>query len=168
MSQLREYRATEVPRNIRSQVINAFYVEFLNYSGVISTGNEAQDAEREHKKKNHVTIRVNFANPVQGNLLGARISMDVVFDSVGSNEAIYADNSSSETSASGTKDSQMNVKLIRYTGPSHAAIQTFEFPVLRNNITLGQLIDLALQRRMHLFKFLTVHGLAYMGCRDFM
>jgi len=27
---------------------------------------------------------------IQGNLLGARISMDVVFDSVGSNEAIYA------------------------------------------------------------------------------
>jgi len=25
---------------------------------------EALDAEREHKKKNHVTIRVNFANPV--------------------------------------------------------------------------------------------------------
>ena len=165
MSQRREWEATELPLEWRAQVIDQFHVEFLNYDRVISTGDEQRDAMREGKVKNHVIIRVSFVKSVAG-ISGARISMDVVLDDVGSNEAVYAGSDAGDEPL--VKEGLMNVKLVRYTGQSNSAVRTFRFPLRRDNTTLGELLDVAISRRMHLFQFTIIFDFAYMGCRDFM
>lgn len=164
-SQQREFRADSVPQEHRNRVINQFHVEFLNYDRVISTGDPVRDALRQGKKKNHVIFRVVFAQPAPGGIQAARISMDVVLDDVGSTEAVYAGSNASDDPA--VTDGAFNVKLVRYAGTSTSALSSFTFSV-RNNTTLGQLLDVALSRQMHRFKFTVLYSLAYMGCRDFM
>ena len=91
--------------------------------------------------------------------------MDVVFDDVGSNEAVYAGSNASDEPA--VKDGAFRVKLVPYAGTSNSTLSSFTFSV-RNNTTLGQLLDVALLRQMHRFKFTVIYSFAYMGCRDFM
>jgi hypothetical protein len=90
--------------------------------------------------------------------------MDVVPDDTASDEAVYYGSNASDNA---TIDEKMWVKLVPYDSQSFSAIKVFSFPRRRDNIRLGELLDVALSRYMHLFQFAVIHEIACMGCRDF-
>lgn len=165
MSRSRKFDATDVPEEFRAQYISQFQVEFLLGDPVVRTGNAQLDAQRAGKRKNHCIFRVTFAQPTSSGFKGAHISMDVVPDDTDSNEAVYSGSNASDNAAI---DGKMWVKLVPYDSQSFSAIKAFSFPLRRNNIRLGDILDVALSRNMHLFQFAIIRGIAYMGCRDFM
>jgi hypothetical protein len=160
-----KYDATEVPEEYRAQYISQFHVEFLLGDPVVPTGDARRDAERAGKRKNHCIFRVTFAQPTSSGFKGAHISMDVVPDDTASDEAVYHGSNASDNAAI---DGKMEVKLIPYNSQSFSAIKSFSFPIRRSNTSLGDVLDVALSRNMHLFQFAIIHGIAFMGCRDFM
>jgi hypothetical protein len=62
----------------------------------------------------------------------------------------------------------MNVKIIPFDEPSRRAVVCLSFPLLRNGIRLGELLEVATSRGMHHFQFTTIGDDNPMGCRDFM
>lgn len=165
MSSSRRFDATDVPKEFQALIISSFHVEFLLGEPVVATGNSQLDVERAGKYKNHCIIRVTFAQPTSTGFKGAHISMDAAPDDTGSNEAVY---SGSNASDNAMIDGKMWVKIVTFDDQSISAIQAFSFPLGANNISLGQMVDVAISNDMHLFEFAVIRGIAYMGCRDFM
>lgn len=160
----RKVDATQLPNEVRDQRISYLDFEFLRGEPVVPTGNTALDAARAGKIKNHVVIRAKFAHATESGFKAAFISMDVVPDDTGSNEAVYAGSNASDNPMI---DGKMWVKLVPYEDQSLNAIKTFPIP-LRSNFRLRHLLDVAIDQNMHLFSFTIIYGIAYMGCRDFM
>ena len=160
----REFSPDEVPGEFRDQLISELHVEFLSFGPVVPTGNADADAEREGKKKNHYIIRVIFRHQTQGGIKGAQIRMDVVEKDTGSNKVVFHSSNASDEDA--TIDGKMLMKVVHYANQLNSAVTSFPFNI-RENITLGQLVDVALadDKRIYLFKFTIISG-AYMGCRD--
>jgi hypothetical protein len=135
-----EGEVTNLPLRYERAVITKFYLEFIDVGPMI---------ERPELHKNHILLRVTFAQPI-GDDLGARISMDV------------------EDPFSGSKKGSMNVRIIPFDEPSRRAVVCLSFPLLRNGIRLGELLEVATSRGMHHFQFTTIGDDNPMGCRDFM
>ena len=61
----------------------------------------------------------------------------------------------------------MKVKTVLCLGPSHNTLATAPLLLSRDNITLGEFLDAALDKNLDGFYF--VHnGRGFMGCRDVM
>jgi hypothetical protein len=135
-----EGEVTDLPLRYERAVITKFFVEFIDVGPMIT---------QQELNKNHVLLRVSFAQPI-GDDLGARISMDV------------------KDPFSGSKRGSLNVKIIPFDEPSRRAVVCLSFRLLRNGIRLGELLDVATSRGMHHFEFTTVGDDKPMGCRDFM
>jgi hypothetical protein len=131
---------TDVPLIYERAVISRLHVEFLTAGPTI---------DRPELHKNHIILRATFAQHI-GNDRGARISMEV--------SDPFSD------SMKGT----MTVKIISYDSQSSKAVICLSVPLLRNNITLGELLDVAVSRTMDQFQFTTIGDEHPMGCRDFM
>lgn len=172
MSPTNEFESINLPTDIRNRVLKKDgFLLFLNLGAMLGQGTVEQRRLLLGKGKNHVATQVFFEEelPASSTLhvprsLGARIAMDVKWDSVGSNEAQYADsNKSDEYVAHGAPvNGILNVKLIPYTSPSTKAIRSFPFHLKRKGVILGEMLDVA--EKIRDFKFVK-RGTAAMGCR---
>jgi hypothetical protein len=156
-----EYNITDVPLPLRSKIVRTtISYEFLDSGAVVSTGVAAHD----EKQKNHLVVKFTFEDPGNGPI-GVRIAMDTHHDSVGSNEAVYSRSTGSAEDAMAEVNGELHVKEFDYREPSIRAIRSFQFSLLKNDLTLGTILNLILKLKMEEFKFGVV-GLAWMGCRD--
>ena len=156
----RKWKVYTLPHPYHNLRIQGLFVEILDNGPVVMTGNVQLDAHREILKKNHVVMRVIFSQTTADSIRGARISAETEWeepDPLGS----------SFFGPSSTQHGNMYVSLIDYVSPSHRSLKTVQFPH-RSNLTLGELLNVALIKQMHFFRFNILYGNAYMGCRDFM
>jgi hypothetical protein len=159
-----EWDAAQLPDQYWGLALNSFHVDFLNFGGVLRTNDPQRDAARAGKKKNHVAIRVGLRDPIAETYYAIRISMDVVHEEVDSMRGHFSGSNAADEEEA-TIDGKMTLKFLKYTGPSNRTICGFEFQ-LRPNLTLRNMLDVAVLRHMQHFKFAVISG-AYMGCRDF-
>lgn len=172
MSTTNEFESIHLPKDIRNRVLKKDgFLSFLDLGAMLGQGPVEPRRLLLGKRKNHVATQVFFEEklPASSTLyvprsLGARIAMDVNWDSVGFDEAQYAgSNESDEYVAHGAPvKGILNVKLIPYTGPSTKAICSFPFHLRREGVTLGEMLDVA--EKIRDFKFIK-RGTAAMGCR---
>jgi hypothetical protein len=124
----------------------------------VSQPKEEDDEELE-KKKNHVILRVEFKDEIieatpaaPARTKGMRLSVDTKYDTA---------------APQGTFGSTVKVKTVLYSGPSHNALATAPLLLSRDNITLSEFLDAALDKNLDGFYF--VHnGRGFMGCCDVM
>lgn len=167
----REFKASEVPVVALGQLLKKdIVVEFLDFGPIVTTGIPARDVERCGKQKNHVALKLDFSAPVGINLdvpkyEGARVAMDAHWSSsVGSTDAQYAGSNESDNEVP-TVPGKLNVKFQSYPGPSTGAIKFYPLTLTRDNITLGEILEVA--QGIGNFKFV-LKGIASMGCRHYM
>ncbi|KAF2816374.1 uncharacterized protein BDZ99DRAFT_566212 [Mytilinidion resinicola] len=134
-----------LPINILMAPCRSLHVEFLEIS---APGMSNQDREN---AKNRAVLKVNFSSQV-GPYLGARISMDVDYDS--------------EYEGSNFKPGRLMVKPIAYDAPSLSSVRTFLLAMNRGGLVFGDIIGTLLGVNLHQFDFTTV-GHRFYGCRDF-
>lgn len=82
--------------------------------------------------------------------------------------AFYYDNEAAEHEY---HSGQFYVKLLKYEGPSDREQHTLSFPFLKDNLTLGDLVDVGIHTKLYKFVFFLYRGLVHdqvwKGCRDF-
>lgn len=166
----REFEASEVPIAALGQVLKKdFVVEFLDFGPVVTTGIRTRDVDRRGKHKNHVALKFDFSAPKGVNLdvstyVGARVAMDAYWSSsVGSTDAQYAGSNASDNEVP-TVPGKLHAKFQIHAGPSTAAIKSYPLTLTRDNIMLGQILEVA--RGIGNFKFV-LNGVASMGCRHY-
>lgn len=147
-----------VPSGLRAKIISGAALEFLD-GGPLNLTEEKGDEELEGKKKNHVILRVEFkdaileANPAApAGTKGMRLSVDTKHD---------------PAAPQGTFGSTLIVRTVRYSGATNNALATVPLLLSRGNITLGEVLDAALDKNLAGFYFVN-NGRGFMGCRDVM
>lgn len=148
-----------VPSGLRAKIISGAFLEFLNNGLLNLTEEEEGDEELEEKKKNHVILRVEFkdailvANPAApADTKGMRLSVDTKHD---------------PAAPQGTFGSTLIVRTVLYSGATNDALATVPLLLSRGNITLGEVLDAALDKNLDGFYFVN-NGRGFMGCRDVM
>ncbi|KAG1884959.1 hypothetical protein F4604DRAFT_1511738, partial [Suillus subluteus] len=113
--------------------------------------------------KNHVVFRVMFEGEEtlgDKKYLGVRISMDTADKAF---EVLNDDEAPGDDYHSG----QMNIKFLKYSTASATQQKTLGFAIIKSDLTLGQLIDLAKSTKIYKFVFMPYKGLTvevWKGC----
>jgi hypothetical protein len=148
-----------VPSDLRAKIISTVAVEFLDFGPLNLTEEEEDDEELQEKKKNHVILRVKFKDPITkaspaapANTCGIRLSVDASYD---------------PTAPQGTFGSTLVVRTAQYSGKSQSALTDVSLLLSRDNVTLGEFLDVALDKSLDEFYFVN-NGRGFIGCRDVM
>jgi hypothetical protein len=106
-----------------------------------------------------VILRVEFkdaipkTNPAApADIKGMRLSVDATHD---------------PAAPQGTFGSMLIVRTVLYSGATNNALAIAPLPLSRDNVTLGEFLDAALDKNLDGFYFVN-NGRGFMGCRDVM